>query len=189
MTCVLNWELLRSVFWSHDCQPFPLPAPPEKKKILNPVDAKKRTSAFCSHWITHLSIVAVKLDKSEKAVTLLTCIGEVPGSKPRLLTYFFMLLHRCIQANLRIVFEIGHGHFHVGLEILIIDTSIFWDIRPLSPLKVNRRFGATCRLQFHGRKLSQESNQPFWRPHCFLSCSYKIDVNCFRRGKVAGAWS
>jgi hypothetical protein len=58
------------------------------------------------HWITNLSTVAVKLGKSYMAVMLLTCTGEMPGSKPRLLTYFLMLVHR-------IVLEIGHGFFYL----------------------------------------------------------------------------
>jgi hypothetical protein len=35
---------------------------------------------------------------------------------------------------------------------------VFWNITPYSPLKVNRRFGGTCRLHLYG--LSQERNQP-----------------------------
>jgi hypothetical protein len=33
--------------------------------------------------------------------------------------------------------------------------SIFWDITPCSLLKVNRRFGGTCRLHLQGRRISQ----------------------------------
>jgi hypothetical protein len=36
----------------------------------------------------------------------------------------------------------------IGFEFLtavVIKSSIFWDITPCSPLKVNRRFGETCR--------------------------------------------
>jgi hypothetical protein len=35
-------------------------------------------------------------------------------------------------------------HFHVGFEVLtsvITESSVFWDMTPCSPLKVNRRFG------------------------------------------------
>jgi hypothetical protein len=37
--------------------------------------------------------------------------------------------------------------------------SIFRDITPCSPLKVNRRFGGTCRLHLHGRRINQERNK------------------------------
>jgi hypothetical protein len=43
---------------------------------------------------------------------------------------------------------------HVGFEILtvvILKSAVFWDIMPCSPLKVNRRFGGTCRLQLQGK--------------------------------------
>jgi hypothetical protein len=33
--------------------------------------------------------------------------------------------------------------------------SIFWDITPCGPLKVNRRFGGICRLHLQGRRISQ----------------------------------
>jgi hypothetical protein len=35
----------------------------------------------------------------------------------------------------------------------------FWDITPCSPVKVNRRFGRTCRLHLQGRTVSHASNQ------------------------------
>jgi hypothetical protein len=41
-------------------------------------------------------------------------------------------------------------HYWVGFEVLatmIRIISIFWDITLRSPLKVNRRFGETCRLR------------------------------------------
>jgi hypothetical protein len=37
--------------------------------------------------------------------------------------------------------------------------SIFWDITPCSPLKVNRRFGGTYRLHLQGPRISQARNQ------------------------------
>jgi hypothetical protein len=36
---------------------------------------------------------------------------------------------------------------------VVMKCSIFWDITPCSPLKVNRRFGGTCRLHLQGRAL------------------------------------
>jgi hypothetical protein len=38
-------------------------------------------------------------------------------------------------------------------------TTIFWDITPYSPLKVNRRFGGIYRLHLQGRRISQARNQ------------------------------
>jgi hypothetical protein len=41
----------------------------------------------------------------------------------------------------------------VGFEVLtpvVMKSSIFWDIKPCSPLKVNRRFGGTYRLHLQG---------------------------------------
>jgi hypothetical protein len=38
-------------------------------------------------------------------------------------------------------------------------SSIFCDIMACSPLKVNRRFGGTCRLRFQSRKIIQARNQ------------------------------
>jgi hypothetical protein len=38
-------------------------------------------------------------------------------------------------------------------------TSIFCDITPCSPLKVNLRFGGACRLHLQGRRISQARNQ------------------------------
>jgi hypothetical protein len=35
----------------------------------------------------------------------------------------------------------------------------FWDITPRSPMKVNRRFGGTCRLHLNGRRISQARNK------------------------------
>jgi hypothetical protein len=41
----------------------------------------------------------------------------------------------------------------VQFEVLtgvVMKSTIFWDITPCSPLKVNRRFGGTCRLHLQG---------------------------------------
>jgi hypothetical protein len=51
---------------------------------------------------------------------------------------------------------------HVGFDVLTavaMKNSILWDIMPCSPLKVNRRFGGTYYLHFHGRKGNQVINQ------------------------------
>jgi hypothetical protein len=43
----------------------------------------------------------------------------------------------------------------VVLTAVITYNSIFWDVTPCSPLKVNRRFGRTYLLHFQDRRLSQ----------------------------------
>jgi hypothetical protein len=45
---------------------------------------------------------------------------------------------------------------------------IFWDIKPCSPLKLNRRFGGTCRLHLQGWRVSQGKNQN--EPGSKLAC-------------------
>jgi hypothetical protein len=42
----------------------------------------------------------------------------------------------------------------VGFEVLtavVMNNTVFWDVTPCSPLKVNRRFGGTYRLLLQGR--------------------------------------
>jgi hypothetical protein len=69
--------------------------------------------------------------------------------------------------------------FYVGSEVLtavVIRSSIFWDIRPYSPLKVNRRFGGTCRLHFQGRKISQARNhlESRWQAELYIALYPRI---------------
>jgi hypothetical protein len=52
----------------------------------------------------------------------------------------------------------------VGSEVLtavVMKTSVFWDITPCSPLKVNGRFGGTYRLHLQGR-ISRARYQREW---------------------------
>jgi hypothetical protein len=48
----------------------------------------------------------------------------------------------------------------VGFEVtaVVMQSAIFWDITPYSPLKVNRRFGRTC-LRLQNRRISQARNR------------------------------
>jgi hypothetical protein len=51
---------------------------------------------------------------------------------------------------------------YVGFEVItavVMKSSVFWDITPCGPLKVNRHFGGTFRLHLHGRRISQARNQ------------------------------
>jgi hypothetical protein len=50
----------------------------------------------------------------------------------------------------------------VGFEALravAMKSSIFYHVTPRSALKVDRRFGGTCDLHLHGRKISQTRNR------------------------------
>jgi hypothetical protein len=51
---------------------------------------------------------------------------------------------------------------YVGFEVLtpvVKKISIFWDITPCNPLKQNRRFGETFRVQLQRRRINQARNQ------------------------------
>jgi hypothetical protein len=45
------------------------------------------------------------------------------------------------------------------LTAVIMESCVFWDITPCSPVKVNLRFGGTCRLHLQSRRISQARNQ------------------------------
>jgi hypothetical protein len=50
----------------------------------------------------------------------------------------------------------------VRFEVLtpvVVRSTMSWDITPCSPLKVNRRFGATYHLRLQGRRVSPAINQ------------------------------
>jgi hypothetical protein len=62
----------------------------------------------------------------------------------------------------RSILQIFLAYLRVGFEVLtavVMKSSIFWDITPCSPLKVNRSFGGTCRFHLQGRKISLARNQ------------------------------
>jgi hypothetical protein len=51
----------------------------------------------------------------------------------------------------------------VGFEVLtavVMKSTIFWDIMPCSPLKVDQRFRGTYHLHFQGRRISQANRAP-----------------------------
>jgi hypothetical protein len=50
-------------------------------------------------------------------------------------------------------------------------SSIFWDIMPCSPLKVNRRFGGNCRLHLECRRISQGRKQRSAYDQVFIQVS------------------
>jgi hypothetical protein len=55
------------------------------------------------------------------------------------------------------------------LTAVTMRSSIFWDITPCSPLKVNRRFGGTHRLHLQGR--TNRAKKPAWKQVASRSCS------------------
>jgi hypothetical protein len=61
---------------------------------------------------------------------------------------------------------------NVGVEVftaVVMKCTIFWDIMPCSPLKVNRRFGGTYRLHLQGRKMSRESSDCYLITRWYLA--------------------
>jgi hypothetical protein len=42
-----------------------------------------------------------------------------------------------------------------GVNLIYLNTSVFWDITSYSPLKVNRYFGVKYYLHFPGRRISE----------------------------------
>jgi hypothetical protein len=60
----------------------------------------------------------------------------------------------CNESNM--IHNMKHNAF-VRCEVLVAVTmksSIFWDITPCSPVRVNRRVGGKCRLHLRDRKVS-----------------------------------
>jgi hypothetical protein len=51
------------------------------------------------------------------------------------------------------------AYYDKTLTPVVMKSPIFWDITPCSPLKVNRRFEATCRPHLHGRRKSRARNK------------------------------
>jgi hypothetical protein len=54
----------------------------------------------------------------------------------------------------------------VGIEVLtavVMKSSIFWDITPCSPLKVNQCFGGTSRLYLQVRRIGPQNIELFYR--------------------------
>jgi hypothetical protein len=56
----------------------------------------------------------------------------------------------------------------VETKSIVTKSPLFWDIRPCSPLKDNRRFGTTYRLHLQGRRISQARNHHEALATCFM---------------------
>jgi hypothetical protein len=76
-----------------------------------------------------------------QAVTLLTCILEVPASN----------LDRNIDRTVLVGSEV--------LTPVVMKSSVFCNIMPCSPLKLNRHFGGTYRLHLQDRRIDRTRNQ------------------------------
>jgi hypothetical protein len=68
---------------------------------------------------------------------------------------------------------------HIRFEVLTavdMKRSIFWNIMPCSPLKVNWHFGGTCRSLLHGRRISQARNQRESKWEAELCSAYSLTL-------------
>jgi hypothetical protein len=73
---------------------------------------------------------------------------------------FHKLLVQLAQKNLIFIIRLNNKIYWVENVYLNTHTtnprlksSVFWDVTPCSPLKTNRRFCGTCRLQFQGQRI------------------------------------
>jgi hypothetical protein len=65
--------------------------------------------------------------------------------------------------------------------MVIMKSSIFWDMKPCIPLKANRRFGGEFRLYIQGRTITSHQGPTFngihgahpRRQHLVVLCVYK----------------
>jgi hypothetical protein len=68
---------------------------------------------------------------------------------------------------------------HIGFEVLrgvVMNSSIFWDITPCSPLKIDRSFGRTCRL-LQSRRINKPRSQHESRWHPVLCDMFHRNVS------------
>jgi hypothetical protein len=87
----------------------------------------------------------------------------------------------------------------VAFEVLtavVMKISIFWDVMSCSPLKVNRRFGGTCRLHLQGWRISQARNQheaggrqSSWLIGLVYFASLKMEATCSSKTSVNFQWT
>jgi hypothetical protein len=73
-----------------------------------------------------------------------------------LISIFLATEHRCDHCLHH--YKMAEINFFQVFEVLtavVMKDSVFWDMTPYSPLKVNRRLGGTCRLLLQGRSITQ----------------------------------
>jgi hypothetical protein len=77
------------------------------------------------------------------------------------------------------------------LTVVVMKSTVFWDIMPCSPLKVNQRFRGAYHLHLQGRRISRARNQ--WQA-LLVSCvayssTLKMEVICFPKTSVDFQWT
>jgi hypothetical protein len=100
-------------------------------------------------------------------IMFLTCILEVPGSNLGRDDYtdLFFTVFLSMSRQMPHVTFLGnivcrlHSFPTFMKSITRLKSTIFWDITPCSPLKVNRRFGGTYSLHLQGRRIRRARNQ------------------------------
>jgi hypothetical protein len=81
---------------------------------------------------------------------------------PNGLALLFQLSAPVLFTEVTVAFLVLLGSICVRFEVLTamgMKSTVFCDITPYSPLKVNRRFGGTCRLHLPARGIGQARNQ------------------------------
>jgi hypothetical protein len=67
-------------------------------------------------------------------------------------TFQNIFRHRCVSLKSS---SVGFVRSEF-LTAVVMKSYIFWDITSCGPLKINRCFGGTCRLNLHDRRIRQE---------------------------------
>jgi hypothetical protein len=70
----------------------------------------------------------------------------------------YILVHTYLHIGLYKLTITQHDFGSEVLTAVTINSYIFWDITPCSPVKVNRRFGRKYHLHLQGLRVSQERN-------------------------------
>jgi hypothetical protein len=69
-----------------------------------------------------------------------------------------MIYHREISYWRNSAANVSSTGFGI-LKVVVTRSFVFWDTMPCIPLKINRRFGATCRLHHHVQRIGPARNQ------------------------------
>jgi hypothetical protein len=93
--------------------------------------------------------------------------------------------------------QTGYLEQYVGFEVLtavVMKSSVFWDLMPCSPLKVNQSFSGTCRHHLQGWRISQVRNQHEAGSKQSSAClayslTLKMEVTCSSETLVDFQWT
>jgi hypothetical protein len=107
--------------------------------ILNKLDTAKSTCDNARHFNCH------EITHPSQNLTGLKKASSGPYTKP----IKYRPCHICLKIHYEIIFQTTPR----------LRSSVFWDITQCSRLKVNRRFGGTCRLHLQGWRISRARNQ------------------------------